>query len=163
MRPLALEGRRFGRLVVVARGTNRGRKVMWVCRCDCGQQSVAQTADLTAGKHRSCGCLQLDTVTFHGATHHGGGKSPEYLSWGGMKQRCLNPRSAKYAYYGGRGITIYDRWRDSFEAFLADMGPRPGPGYSIDRLDPDGNYEPGNCRWATRAEQRANQRPVSRR
>jgi hypothetical protein len=84
---------------------------------------------------------------------------PEYAVWRGMRSRCLDPRTANFRNYGGRGITICDRWRDSYEAFLTDVGRRPGPGYSIDRIDVNGHYEPGNVRWATDAEQRANKRP----
>ena len=86
--------------------------------------------------------------------------SPEYHSWQGMMDRCQNQKNRKYPLYGGRGITVCQRWRDSFEHFLADMGRRPGPGYSLDRYpDPNGHYEPGNCRWATILEQRHNRRP----
>lgn len=100
--------------------------------------------------------------TRHGVTS--GGRSngtPEYAVWKVLKQRCLNPRNAKYPLYGARGITVCDRWRDSFAAFIADMGPRPGKGYSVERKENDGNYEPGNCEWATAKEQAANRRPRS--
>lgn len=84
--------------------------------------------------------------------------SPEYTAWAGMLQRCRNPKNAAYPDYGGRGITVCDAWRDSFEAFYADLGPRPSARHSIDRIDNDGNYEPGNCRWATAKEQNRNTR-----
>lgn len=87
---------------------------------------------------------------------HGGFGTPEYAAWGAMIQRCTNPRHPRWKYYGARGITICQRWRDSFPAFLADMGPRPSAGHSLDRVNNDGHYEPSNCRWATWPEQRAN-------
>lgn len=131
---------------------------MWVCQCDCGNIAFAQTSDLRAGRHRSCGCLRVDVMTRHGGTNHGGGRTPEYRSWMSMKARCLDSDHDSYKWYGGRGITICDRWLASFEAFLADMGARPSLKHSIDRINNDGNYEPGNCRWATANEQAQNQR-----
>lgn len=153
-----LTGKRFGRLVVIARAPNRGVKVNWLCQCDCGNQSIAFASDLRSGRHQSCGCLQKECMTKHGHAKRTTGYTITYSSWASMKYRCCNPKNPKFQYYGGRGISICDRWIKSFEAFLEDMGERPSKAYSIDRIDSDGNYEPSNCRWATRAEQSKNQR-----
>jgi hypothetical protein len=109
-------------------------------------------------RFHSLGCARTWNATTHGATVNLQ-RSPEYGSWLAMKGRCLNPNATGYAQYGGRGITICEAWRHSFEVFLAQMGPRPD-GTSLDRIDPDGNYDPGNCRWAT-AKQQANNRRCS--
>jgi hypothetical protein len=158
---LDLTGQQFGRLTVVAfigvrfRGKKRDR--YWLCRCECGNTTEIRTEYLHAGT-RSCGCLQRESfraiVTSHG--HAVPGKtSPEYHTWAGMLDRCRNANNKKWALYGGRGITVCDRWRQ-FEDFLADMGTRPTAHHSIDRIDNDGHYEPGNCRWATQKEQMRN-------
>lgn len=152
-----LTGRRFDRLTVLSRGPNKGVKAVWLCRCDCGQLALAHGHDLRLGKHRSCGCLHRERTTTHGdSTAANNYRSPEYRAWLAMKARCYNPRTRRFDRYGGRGIAVCDRWRDSFAAFLADMGRKPTPSHSVDRIDNDGNYEPANCRWATRAEQQRN-------
>lgn len=152
-------GLRFGRLMVVERLPNYGSQALWRCLCDCGKEVQILGGQLRYRKYTSCGCARLERVTKHGHTRSTGGnrkiKSPEYLSWIGMKQRCTNPRAQSYRIYGGRGITVCDRWLYSFERFLADMGPRP-EGTSLDRINKDGDYEPANCRWATAKEQAAN-------
>jgi hypothetical protein len=157
--PLNLTGQRFGRLLVGPRTTNVGKKVRWLCRCDCGKDSLALTNDLRSGRHASCGCLQLERVTKHGHSPFDiAKKSLTYRSWISMVNRCTSEKATGYANYGGRGIKVCDRWRD-FRNFLADMGERPSLGHSIDRFpNVDGNYEPGNVRWATRAEQAVNRR-----
>jgi hypothetical protein len=137
---------------------------VWFARCDCGQPCEASTLALRKGTKRSCGCLRVETARINGLRaekpiRHGHAKArtPEYAIWRSMRQRCLNPHSADYPSYGGRGITVCERWA-SFEAFFADMGSRPSSRHSLDRVNNEKGYEPGNCRWATWREQRLNQR-----
>jgi hypothetical protein len=156
MRALELAGKRFGRLVVIRLDTHRGVKRRWLCQCDCGNTSIAFVADLTSGKHVSCGCWQKQVVAGI-FTKHGASNTCEYETWSRMKQRCLDPNHPRYRDYGGRGITVSPEWRDSFERFLADMGPRP-VGRSLDRIDNNDGYSASNCRWATDKEQAQNQR-----
>lgn len=164
MRRLDLAGQRFGQLTVGARAPNQagGKHVAWYCRCDCGQNTVVTTAHLRSGHTTSCGCViaaRRNSGMLHRTHGHGvrGRTSPEYRSWASAKQRCFNENDAAFRLYGARGVTMCERWSTSFEAFLADMGRRP-PGASLDRIDSDGNYEPGNCRWATATQQANNTR-----
>ena len=127
------------------------------CRCDCGTVSIIRLAHLRSGGSASCGCLSRE-ITAKTKRTHGLRHSPEYGVWNGIVQRCLNVNQDAHGRYGGRGIVMCDRWRQSFAAFYEDMGPRPSPLHSIERIDNDGNYEPGSCCWATPQQQACNRR-----
>lgn len=150
MRANNLTGQRFGRLFVLCLLSNQKHKRRWACRCDCGQFNIVVGEKLVSGKTRTCGCGRRK----HGHSYFNGRKqtTPEYNSYRCMLGRCNEPRTANYKNYGGRGITVCERW-NNFENFLADMGLKPSPKHTIDRLDSSGNYEPSNCRWATYKEQ----------
>lgn len=155
---LDLKGQRFDRLTVLLRIANKpGRHARWKCRCDCGNEKEIDSAALRFGRTRSCGCLQKQIVR-KTMTTHGQWRSRTYSSWDAMVQRCTNENYPGWKYYGGRGIKVCDRWRNSFENFVADMGKRPED-TTLDRYpDRDGNYELSNCRWATDEEQHNNTR-----
>ncbi len=143
-----------------------GKPVRWIARCECGTVKEFAGAQFYNSNTRSCGCLKREMTvarniagTTHGQSHSLGirAPSPTYRTWMMMIQRCCNPKHQAFARYGGRGITVCDRWRESFEAFEADVGTRPN-GLTLDRVDNSKGYEPGNCRWATRMEQNRNTR-----
>lgn len=145
-----LTGHRFGYLVVTGRAGSQGKSSTWWCQCDCGSQlKEVQSTNLIQGNCLSCGCL---------SRRHGMSGSRVYKIWTLMKDRRHNPNNDHYADYGGRGITVCSAWRDSFEAFYADMGDPPSEGHSIDRKKNELGYQPGNCRWATFVEQNNNNR-----
>lgn len=148
-------GDRVGRWTLVSRQRTASGRLGWLCRCECGEESVVLTHKLRSGQSRSCGCLKADVA---GAlkTTHGMSDNPAYMIWAGMRDRCVNPNNARWKDYGGRGISVCDRW-SSFENFMEDMGERQD-GTTLDRIDNSRGYEPSNCRWATSAEQARNKR-----
>lgn len=151
--PLALTGKKFGRWLVLARAD--GRK--WLCECECGNQNAVNSSNLQGGRSLSCGCLQKERAS-QGSLKHGMSAHPIYLCWTRIRNRCFNANDEDFHHYGGRGITVCDRWKDDFDAFNADMGPTWKCGLSIERNDVNGNYESSNCRWATQREQTRNRR-----
>ena len=160
-----LTGRQFGRLTVIARTDSKrlpsGQpQSQWACRCQCGVTATVLGRMLRDGKTTSCGCFHREQLAER-STKHGcarvGRKTSEYSIWCDMIKRCSNPNHSHYRHYGGRGITVCDKWRNDFTAFLNDIGSRPD-GMSLARINTDGNYEPANVRWATNVEQARNKR-----
>lgn len=154
-------GKKFGYWSVIERaGANNKGAATWLCECTCGTRKVVSAENLTRGKSKSCGCmkytLQSNALRKHGHTRFDGYTTGTYRSWHAARQRCENPNHKQYDDYGGRGIRFCERWRD-FRNFLSDMGERP-EGRTLDRIKVNGDYEPGNCRWATRKEQSLNKR-----
>jgi hypothetical protein len=158
-------GMKFGRLSIVKEVEPKkypsGERRKFECLCDCGNQINVFLIHLRSDNTKSCGCFRSEYVAQKNYKHGLAIRNNEHYlldTWGGMKQRCYNPKHKSWKNYGGRGITICDRWLNSVENFIEDMGKRPSLQYSIDRIDNNGNYELSNCRWATKSEQRQNQR-----
>lgn len=149
----------IGRLTVLERLAVEGRS-HFRCKCECGVIVIVLGSNMKRGDTRSCGCLHRDQLVKRSTTH-GSRYRAEYLSWAGAKGRCFNARNKYFARYGGRGITMCDRWRYSFATFLADMGSRPANA-ELERINNDGAYEPSNCRWASRTEQVRNRSTTRR-
>jgi len=147
-----LTGQKFGRWTVISKARlDKYGSSMWLCQCECGTKEIVRRYDLRRGLTKSCGCLRKELLITHGMTN-----TTIYAVWKSMRRRCNKPNDPGYKNYGGRGITICRRW-DKFENFYADMGDKP-KGLSIERVDNYGNYEPSNCKWATREEQDRNKR-----
>jgi len=158
-----LTDQKFGRLTAIKIGCrDKNRAILWLCKCDCGMFTYVSSSSLVRGQSKSCGCFQKELAAIRSTTHgHTKGKrTSEYLSWSSMLSRCYNKNKKGYHNYGGRSIEVCDRWRGihGFENFLADMGYKPYPHASHDRIDNDGNYELNNCKWATPQEQAKNRR-----
>lgn len=161
-----LMGQRFGRLTVVEQNlAAKNGSYTWICKCDCGNITKPIRGDCLRNGHRkSCGCIKKEVCGKF--TTHGKSESQPYTTWTMMKQRCFNPHACGFQNYGGRGITVCDEWKDNFQAFYDYVSKLPHfgeVGYSLDRINNDGNYEPGNVRWATRYEQQNNRRKKNER
>ena len=149
-----LKGQTFGRLTVLSfTEVNKNHKAVWLCRCSCGTEAQILSGSLVNGATESCGCKALDVRTTHGQTY-----TPEYRVWKGIKMRCYYKKARYYPIYGGRGIKVCKRWLNSFENFISDMGQRPSEKHTIERLNNDGDYTPGNCVWGTTKQQDRNKR-----
>jgi len=146
-----LAGQKFGRLLAVEK-----EKGFWRCQCDCGKSIRVASYDLVSGRYKSCGCKHAEDTKAGMRYRHGMSHTKEHRAWAKIRERCHNPKDKNFNKYGAKGISVCQTWRESFEAFFEDMGPCPSPQHSIDRIENSGNYDLGNCRWATKKEQAIN-------
>lgn len=157
-RAIDLSGRVFARLTVLSRaGSTKHGQATWLCRCVCGKDYTARGHELTSGHTKSCGCMAFSALRDRNWAHRRR-HTAEYRIWLGMIRRCADPGRPEYERYGGRGISVDESWLTDFETFLRDVGERPSPKHSLDRIDNDKSYVPGNVRWATAQEQAVNRR-----
>lgn len=156
-----LTGKIFGRLKIISRGPNTNdNKATWNCKCECGRYHHATAANLKQGHSKSCGCIVIDRV-IKMSTTHGDSNSKEFRAWRSMRTRCYWTNSKRYKDYGGRGIRVCDTWNESYIAFLSCIGRAPSLRHSLDRIENNGNYEPGNVKWSTPKEQANNRRKIN--
>jgi len=162
MKLIDLSGMKFGKLTVLRLSMKGAAITKWLCRCDCGNELSVHSSNLRYGKTKSCGCSTYETPHHYVHGYAGDRRISEYKIWCAMKRRCFNSLDKCFPGWGGRGITVCDRWKESFTNFLEDVGRRP-EGMSLHRIDNEGNYEPGNARWASAEEQSKNRRPRAKR
>lgn len=156
-----LTGQKFTNLTAIERDFSKTSRVHWLCKCDCGNIRSVISKDLISGHSKSCGCLKIEALVKRSTTHNMG-HSSEYKIFYDMLKRCHNPNSSHYHNYGGRGVSVCEEWRESFELFYTHIGPRPSTAHSVDRIDNNLGYQPGNVRWSTDIEQANNKRNTTR-
>jgi len=156
MKMVDMSGKKFGHLTAIRPIRKNKHSTYWLFKCDCGNDYIKNGWSVRRGIISSCSCNQYKVHIKHGMS-----LSPEYRIWSAARERCFNKNSISYRNYGARGIRMCDEWKNSFISFISSVGKRPGPEYSIDRINNNGNYEPGNCRWATRSQQNLNKRKKS--